>query len=229
MPVAVAIPSQPTPPSAPIGVQTGVTGDPGYHSVGDDFAAAASSCFSSVLTNVTPSYITNPVTALQLVTAGNVPDKAEYTSQLEPVLLSPNSAIRMTQRFLVSDAANTALMFGLVAAGTTQAAITDGAYFKKASGTSTLSCYHVGASTVNGGSSGVAIVSNVWQTLDCVLVCGPDGLTGSARFWLNGVQIYDTALLQVTLAQLYLFFGLTGGTATVKTLQVDYVNRIYGG
>jgi hypothetical protein len=233
MPVVVGIPSQPNPPAAPTGVQTGVTGDPGYHSVSDGFTDSTLSVFSTVISNVTPTYVTAPADAIKLVTAGNAADKAEYTSQLEPVILTPNSSIRATFRFIVSDATNTALLLGLVENGATQTLVTDGAFMLKASGTATPSCYHAkgAASAANyvGGSSGYAIASNVWQTLDIMLTCGPDGATGSARFWLNGAQVYDTELLQVTTAQLYLFFALTGGTATVKTVQVDYIGRIYGG
>lgn len=232
MSVAVAIPSQPTPPVTQAGVQSGVTGDPGYHAASDDFEASSASCFSTVISSVTPTYITSPVSAIQLITAGNAADKAEYTSTLEPVTLSPDSSVRATYRFLVSDSANIGFTLGLVAAGATQALIADGAFFQKASGTSTISCYHAkGAGSTaaySGGSSNITISSNVWQTFDIVATCGHDGKTGSVRFWMNGVQVYDTQLLQITLQQLYLFFGLLGETATVKTMLLDYVGRIYG-
>lgn len=128
----------------------------------------------------------------------------------------------MKTRFKVSDATNTALLIGVATVDTTLTASlpTDGIYFLKASGATTL----IASTRASGTSSSITLGSMANDTfVDASLVYTAD--SGIWQGWLGNTPIGSiSGTTNSPSASLCISIALTNASTTAHVLTVDYLN-----
>lgn len=153
--------------------------------------------------------------------------KGGSTTVSETFLWDSTKAMYFIARFKVSDATESDVVMGLQITDTTPLAVTDGLYFLKVDGSTTLNFL----ATKNSTSTTVAAATMVSDTYIKVgfqyLPSGNNGYGGApiCNIWLNDKIVGNTTTFTnfVDDEELTISFGVQNGEAVSKLLSVDYI------
>lgn len=124
-------------------------------------------------------------------------------------------------RFKVSDATQSDLVIGLQVTDTTPLDVTDGIYFLKSDGSTTLSAIcRKNASTGSTSLTAGTVANDIWLTVGWYF----DGKSSVAVF-VNDVQVgtLDGSSTYLPDTELTVSFAIQNGEAAAKTMSVDYI------
>lgn len=153
--------------------------------------------------------------------------KGGSTTVSETFLWDSTKALWFVARFKVSDATQSDVVMGLQITDTTPLAVTDGLYFLKSDGSTTLNFL----ATKNSTSTTVAAATMADDTYIKVafqyLPAGNNGYGGApiCNIWLNDNIVGNTTTFTnfVDDEELAISFGVQNGEAVSKLLSVDYI------
>ena len=121
-------------------------------------------------------------------------------------------------RFKVSDATQSDVVIGLQIADTTPLAVTDGVYFLKADGSTTLNLLVTKNSTST--TTAAATMANDTYVVVAFYYNGNDAI----EIWLNDVRVANSVTTNlVDDEELAVSFGIQNGEAAAKTMSIDYI------
>ena len=221
----------------------GMVGQPDpifYSTFVDDFMAYEAGDYTvTANTNGTVAAVAGDGGQIIFTTNSSTPLAADIAALQTPVAnvtLSQTNKIAFGCRLQVSSASNAAFNVGLIQTTTTPFTVTDGVYFGKATGSTAISLYVVSGSSVQASTSLSGIVTPADATfLDLaytfngrgeILVYAGTDLYGQKQnqdtATLGPVARIDVSALTLTTAVLAPSLALKSGTASSKTMTVDF-------
>lgn len=125
-------------------------------------------------------------------------------------------------RVKVGDATNSVVQVGLILTDTTPLTATDGIFFQKDSGATSLDAYVKKDSTT--GQNKIAAIGNMVDATYIDLGFYYDG-KGNTDFFIDDVKVasLDSSATYLPDAVLNVSFGVEASTAAAQTLDVDYI------
>ena len=121
-------------------------------------------------------------------------------------------------RFKVSDATQSDLVIGLQITDTTPLAVTDGVYFLKADGSTTVNCL-VTKNSTSTTTAAATLASDTFITLGFYY----DGAS-TIQIWADDLVVATSVTTNlVDDEELTISFGIQNGEAVAKTLTIDYI------
>jgi hypothetical protein len=211
------------------GSNTGMYGLPdptSWHSYFDDFDyfSASNWVITTVETgtgNATEA-LTDADGGVLLITNDDADDDSDFFNKVgESFLMEAGKPAVFKCRFKVSDATESALVFGLQVTDTTPLDATDGIYFTKADGSTTVTAVCRKNATTGSTSLNAATLAS-----DTYIVLGwyYDGKS-SVQVFVNDEQIgtLDGSSSYLPDTELTISFGIENGSAGAKTMSVDYI------
>lgn len=121
-------------------------------------------------------------------------------------------------RFKVSDATQSDVVIGLQITDTTPLAVTDGVYFLKADGSTTVNCL-VTKNSTSTTTAAATLASNTFITLGFYY----DGAS-TIQIWADDLVVATSVTTNlVDDEELTISFGIQNGEAVAKTLTIDYI------
>lgn len=192
----------------------------------DDFMTYASGDWTATITQAGAGNgsvaLTDAAGGALLLTNDNADNDAIFVQKVgEAFLINSSKRAFFKTRFQVSNATESDVVIGLQITDTTPLDVTDGIYFLKADGSTSVSLVcRKDATTGSTSAAGVATLANATWT---ELAWAYDG-RGELVAYANGAKVASiaaTAFLPDT--ELTVSFGIQNGDANARTMTVDYL------
>lgn len=210
--------------SAP-GTNTGMFGLPdpaSWHTYFDDFDTYTAGDWTVTETGNATQALTDGDGGLLIITNAAADDDASFSQKVgESFLMEAGKPAVFKARFKVSDATQSDFVIGLQVTDTTPLDATDGIYFIKADGSTSVSAVcRKNATTGSTSLTAATIASDTFVTLGWYY----DG-KASVHVFVNDAQVgtLDGSSTYLPDTELTVSFGVQNGEAVAKTMTLDYI------
>lgn len=140
------------------------------------------------------------------------------TDALETFLFEAGKKLFFKTKFQVSDATESDVVVGLQITDTSPLAVSDGVYFLKADGSTTMNLLVTKNST-----STTTAAATMADATDVVLAFYYDGVS-SIKIFADGVHVGTSVTTNLPDdEELTISFGIQNGAAAAKTMSIDYI------
>jgi hypothetical protein len=207
------------------GSSTGMYGVPDpsiWHSYFTDFDLYVAADWTVTETGDGTQALTDGDGGLLLLTNAAADDDAGFLQKVgESFLMEAGKPALFKARFKVSDATQSELVIGLQVTDTTPLDATDGIYFIKADGSTTLTAVcRKNATTGSTSATATTLVADTFVVVGWYY----DGKS-SVQVFVNNVLVttLDGTSTYLPDTELTVSFGLVNGEAVAKTMTLDYI------
>lgn len=166
-----------------------------------------------------------------LVTNDDADNDADFFQLAgEPFKFVAGKRLYFGIRFKTNDATETDLVAGLQITDTSPLAVSDGIWFGKDDGDTSID-FHVGKNSTQTDEAGVGtLADDTWVKLEFYYDGSTDetgAATGNIQVFVDGVRVAGVALTNVPDDEdLTVSFGIQNGAAAAKTLTVDWIHAV---